>query len=94
MKKKILCNLIFPVLLAMALTFSIGPLISENSFASSQLLSDFALKQSKPGDDYAHGTHILLAKHQADHEDAHYFLELFSIDQSYTKCNLLRGRYF
>jgi TPR repeat protein len=77
MKSKILQSLIFPVLLAVAFTSSIGPLINKKSFANSQLLTEFPLKQSKPGDDYAHGTHILLTKHQADHEDAHYFLELF-----------------
>ncbi len=77
MKKKTLRNLIFTTLLAVAFTSPVGPLIIENSFAKSQYLTDFPLKQPKPGDDYALGTHILLAKHQADHEDAHYLFELF-----------------
>ncbi|MCP4181722.1 MAG: sel1 repeat family protein [Hyphomicrobiales bacterium] len=77
MKKVTFRSFILPLLLAAALTFSNGVLIIEISFASTQYLNGFSLKQAKPGDDYASGTHILLSKHQADHEDVHYFLELF-----------------
>ena len=77
MEKNILLNRVFLVLLALAFTFSTGRLIDKKSFANSQIFTDFPLKQAKPGDDYANGIHILLAKHQADHEDTHYLLELF-----------------
>jgi|GEM_PF-6724056 len=77
MKKTIPNMLTLAVFGALVFTLSSGALAQNKLFAKSRLSNIYAIKPSKTADVDSNGVDFLLTKHQADHEDAHYFLELF-----------------
>ena len=72
----VICSLVSALLVA-AFTPSIGFLLFENSIAGSQSLVDSQFNQLKPNDNNIKWSHKLMAKHQIEHKDSQYYIELF-----------------